>query len=203
VIPRRTVACLSVAQLVSWGVSYHLIAVFGETIAADLGWSRPVAYGGLTLALVVTGVCSPVAGGAIDRLGGRPAMAAGSFFNALGCVGVAMAHHLPLYYAAWVSLGIGMRLTLYEAAFAALARIGGSEARRPMSQITLLGGLASTVFWPIGHALGERLGWRGALMAYAALALLTVPLHLTIPGARHDEAAGGPGRPREAPLART
>jgi predicted MFS family arabinose efflux permease len=102
-----------------------------------------------------------------------------------------------------VSLGIGMRLTLYEAAFAALARIGGPEARRPMSQITLLGGLASTVFWPIGHALGERLGWRGALMAYAALALLTVPLHLTIPGARHDEAAGGPGRPREAPLART
>ena len=202
-IPRRTVACLSVAQLVSWGVSYHLIAVFGETIAADLGWSRPVAYGGLTLALVVTGVCSPVAGGAIDRLGGRPAMAAGSLFNALGCVGVAMAHHLPLYYAAWVSLGIGMRLTLYEAAFAALARIGGPEARRPMSQITLLGGLASTVFWPIGHALGERLGWRGALMAYAALALLTVPLHLTIPSARHGEAAGGPGRPHEAPLART
>ena len=92
VIPRRTVACLSVAQLVSWGVSYHLIAVFGETIAADLGWSRPVAYGGLTLALVVTGVCSPVAGGAIDRLGGRPAMVAGSLFNALGCVGVATAH---------------------------------------------------------------------------------------------------------------
>jgi MFS family permease len=197
------VACLSVAQLVSWGVSYHLIAVFGESIAADLGWSRPLAYGGLTLALVVTGVCSPLAGSAIDRLGGRPAMVAGSLFNALGCVGVAMAHHLPLYYAAWVSLGIGMRLTLYEAAFAALARISGPEARRPMSQITLLGGLASTVFWPIGHALGERLGWRGALIAYAALALLTVPLHLTLPSARHREAAEGPGRGHEAPLART
>jgi hypothetical protein len=39
-ISRRTVACLSVTQLVSWGVSYHLIAVFGESIAADLGWSR-------------------------------------------------------------------------------------------------------------------------------------------------------------------
>ena len=54
-----------------------------------------------------------------------------------------------------MSLGVGMRLTLYEAAFAALARIGGPEARRPMSQITLLGGLASTVFWPIGHALAS------------------------------------------------
>ena len=57
-----------------------------------------------------------------------------------------------------------MRLTLYEAAFAALARIGGPDARRPISQITLLGGLASTVFWPIGHALAERLGWRGAVL---------------------------------------
>jgi predicted MFS family arabinose efflux permease len=116
---------------------------------------------------------------------------------------VATAHQLPLYYAAWLSLGLGMRLTLYEAAFAALARIGGPEARRPMSQITLLGGLASTVFWPVGHALGERLGWRGALVAYAALAPLTVPLHLTIPPARHGEGAGGPGRLHDAPLART
>jgi len=136
----------------------------------------------------VTGLCSPLAGGAIDRLGGRPAMAAGSLLNPLGCIGVAMAHHLPLYYAAWVSLGLGMRLTLYEAAFAALARIGGPDARRPMSQITLLGGLASTVFWPIGHALGERLGWRGALVVYASLAVLTVPLHLVIPSSRHGEA---------------
>jgi hypothetical protein len=130
-------------------------------------------------------------------------MAVGSLFNALGCIGVATARQLPLYYAAWLSLGLGMRLTLYEAAFAALARIGGPEARRPMSQITLLGGLASTVFWPVGHALGEWLGWRGALVAYAALALLTVPLHLTIPTARHGEVAGGPGCLRDAPLART
>ena len=202
-IPRRTVVCLSVAQLVSWGVSYHLIAVFGESIAAELGWSRAVTYGGLTLALVVTGLCSPLAGGAIDRLGGRPAMATGSLLNALGCIGVAMTHHLPLYYAAWVSLGLGMRLTLYEAAFAALARIGGPDARRPMSQITLLGGLASTVFWPIGHALGERLGWRGALVVYASLAVLTVPLHLVIPSTRHGEAAGGSARAPDAPLART
>jgi MFS family permease len=171
---------------VSWGVSYHLIAVFGESIAAELGWSRAVTYGGLTLALVVTGLCSPLAGGAIDRLGGRPAMATGSLLNALGCIGVAMTHHLPLYYAAWVSLGLGMRLTLYEAAFAALARIGGPDARRPMSQITLLGGLASTVFWPIGHALGERLGWRGALVVYAALAVLTATRSSSTAPARRE-----------------
>ena len=57
-----------------------------------------------------------------------------------------------------------MRLTLYDAAFATLARLDGPAARRPISQITLLGGLASTVFWPIGDALARSLGWRGAVV---------------------------------------
>src|SRR3546814_7118870 len=65
--------------------------------------------------------------------------------------------------AAWICLGIAMRLTLYDAAFASLVRVGGHHARRPIAQITLLGGLASTVFWPLGHALVHYFDWRGAL----------------------------------------
>ena len=202
-IPRRTVLCLGVAQLVCWGVSYHLIGIFGERIAADLGWSLPLVYGGLTCGLLVMGVASPAAGRMIDRHGGRPMMVAGSILTAAGCAGIAGAHHPLAYYAAWVCLGLAMRLTLYEGAFAALARAGGPEARRPISQITLLGGLASTVFWPIGHTLAGRFGWRGALLAYAALALLTIPLHLTVPGARHGEGPGVPPDPRRLPLARS
>ncbi len=94
-----------------------------------------------------------------------------------------------------------MRLILYDAAFAALARIGGPGARRPMSQITLLGGLASTVFWPLGHLLADLLGWRGALLAYAGFALLTVPLHLTIPNGRHDDMAPASTIVEHRPLA--
>src|SRR3546814_14603654 len=77
-----------------------------------------------------------------------------------------------------------MRMCLYEAAFAALARIAGPAAKRPISQITLLGGLASTAFWPIGHMLAEAFGWRGALLCYAVIALLTIPPHPAIPPAR-------------------
>lgn len=202
-IPRRTVVCLGVAQLVSWGVSYHLIGIFGEEIGADLGWSRTLVYGGLTLALVVMGLASPAAGGLIDRHGGRNAMVAGSLLTAFGCLGVALSHDVLVYYGAWACLGLAMRLTLYEAAFAALARIGGPAARRPISQITLLGGLASTVFWPLGHALAARLGWRGAVIAYAGLALVTIPLHLTIPGTRHGEAGQAPAGDRHVPLAQS
>lgn len=134
------------------------------------------------------GVSSPLTGRLIDRYGGRPVMIAGAGLTALGCIGLALAHAIGTYYAAWLCLGLAMRASLYDAVFAALARIGGHLARRPMSQITLLGGIASTVFWPIGHGLAELLGWRGAVLAYAAFALLTVPLHLMIPRGRYVDA---------------
>ncbi|WP_426434268.1 hypothetical protein [Bradyrhizobium genosp. P] len=94
--------------------------------------------------------------------------------NAVGCAGLAVSHQVATYYVSWIVLGLGMRLTLYDAAFAALARIGGPEARRAMSEITLFGGLAATVFWPLGHILSEHFGWRVALFAYAGCYLTRV-----------------------------
>nr|WP_246718492.1 MFS transporter [Bradyrhizobium elkanii] len=176
--------------MISWGATYYLIGGFGEQIAADLGWSRDIVYGGFAAALLVMGVASPLAGRWVDRSGGRQVMVAGAVINALGCAGLAVSHQIGSYFVSWIVLGLGMRLTLYDAAFAALARIGGPEARRAMSGITLLGGLAATVFWPFGHMLSDHFGWRIAVLTYAGIALLTIPLHLLIPNQRF---AGAPG----------
>lgn len=183
VISHRTVFCLGLAQLISWGVSYYLVGAFGELIGNELGWSQAIIHGGLSAGLLVMGLTSGTVGRLIDRHGGRAVMCLGSLLTAAGIAGLAFAQTIPAYYAAWICLGLAMRLSLYDAAFAALARIGGSAARRPIAQITLLGGLASTVFWPLGHALAEHFGWRGALLVYASFALLTLPLHLTLPTA--------------------
>lgn len=200
-IAATTVLTLGVSQLVCWGISYYLVGVFGDAIGHELGWSRSIVHGGFSAALLVMAVTSRLAGRLIDRHGGRRVMAAGSVLTALGCAGLALARALPAYYAAWACLGLAMRFTLYDAAFAALARIGGPGSKRAMSQITLLGGLASTTFWPVGHLLAGAFGWRGALVAYAGLALLTIPLHLAIPDARHDPEAPGGGAVVRQPLA--
>src|SRR5690606_9750420 len=50
--------------------------------------------------------------------------------------------------------------------------------------------------WPLGHLLAEFFGWRGALLAYAGFALLTVPLHLAIPEGRYREVPAQEDRPR-------
>ena len=194
-IQPRTVFLLGVSQLVCWGISYYLIGGFSELIAADLGWGLPLVHGGFSAALLVMGLSSPITGALIDRYGGARVMTLGSGLIALGCAGLALSHSLLAYYAAWICLGLAMRLTLYDAAFAALARIAGPEAGRPIAQITLLGGLASTVFWPIGNLLAEALGWRGAVFVYAGIAVLTVPLHLAIPPGRFERPANAPEDP--------
>jgi hypothetical protein len=203
-ILRRTVFFLGLSQLVCWGTAYYLIGGFGHVIGEDLGWSRDLVYGGFSLALLVMGCASPLAGRLIDRHGGRKVMASGSVLIALGCAGIALSHGVLLYYASWVCLGFAMRLALYDAAFATLARIGGPSARKPMAQVTLFGGLASTVFWPFGHMLTQYFGWRTALFVYAGVALLTLPLHLAIPVGRYGEAmpveaAPAPPLPAERP----
>ncbi|MFE0753814.1 MFS transporter [Inquilinus sp. NPDC058860] len=200
-IRRGTVLCLGLAQLVSWGTTYYLIGGFGPRIIAETGWSHTLVHGGFSAALLVMGLSSAWIGRLIDRRGGRFVMTAGSVLSALGCAGLALARDPVSYYAAWLVLGLAMRCTLYDAAFAALARIGGAEARRPMAQITLLGGLASTAFWPIGEQLAAALGWRGAVFAYAGFALLTVPLHLALPAGRTERAR--PAAAASRPLAGT
>ncbi|WP_299398263.1 MFS transporter [Pelagibius sp.] len=201
-MPRRTVFSLALSQLICWGVSFYLIGVFGSRIGAEMGWSATLVHSGLSVALVVMGLISLPIGWLIDRFGGGPVMAAGSLFSAAGCLGLAMVDGLAGYYAAWVCLGFAMRATLYEAAFAALARIGGALARRPIAQVTLLGGLSSSVFWPLGYALAEAFGWRGALVCYAALALATLPLHLSLPSTRHVASSIGKGNRGVVPPAR-
>jgi predicted MFS family arabinose efflux permease len=190
VIPPRAIVCLGLTQLVGWGVTFYLIGALGPAMAADLGWNAATVYGGFSAAIVVMAMVSPLAGLAVDRWGGHRVMPAGAVVAALGCTLLAAAHGLALYYLAWIALGIGMRLCLYDAAFASLARAAGPTARRPMSQITLFGGLASTVMWPVGHALAGWLGWRGAVLAYGALALSTLPLYLALPRERYAAPAG-------------
>lgn len=181
-IAPRLVLCLGLSQLVCWGTTFYLVAIFGDAMADGLGLGLSWIHGGFTVALVSMGLVSARVGRIIDRRGGRGVMVAGSLLGAAGCLMLAGCGGVAGYYAAWVVLGVAMRCCLYDAAFAALAWVGGTAARRPMSHITLLGGLASSAFWPIGQVLIQHLGWRWALVAYAGFLLATVPLHLVIPG---------------------
>lgn len=180
-IPRRTVVALSLSQLVAWGTGYYAIGVFAPRIGADTGWSRGEIHAGLSVALVVMGLVSPAVGRRIDRDGGRTAMVAGFLLLALGLGLAALVRRPVEWWAVWALLGLAMRLTLYDACFAALVRADPIDARRAITTVTLTGGLASTVFWALGDRVAEAIGWRGALAVFAATAAASAVLPLTLP----------------------
>lgn len=91
---------------------------------------------------------------------------------------MALAPNLAVFYAAWILVGVAMAGTLYPPAFAALTHWGGALRVRALTTLTLVAGLASTVFAPLASVLDAHLGWRGTYLALlAGLVLITVPLH--------------------------
>jgi MFS family permease len=172
------VVSLGFTQIISWGTTLYALGVLGKPIAADTGWSQGLVFGGLTVGLLVSGAVSATVGRFFDRHGGRLAMSVGSVLVAVGLALLALVRDPWSYLGVWAFLGLAMRLTLYDAAFAALVQVTPSRSRRAISYLTLFGGLASTVFWPIGQALNGAYGWRTTLLIFAAINLLAcLPLH--------------------------
>lgn len=150
-------------------------------IVQDTGWQSAFVFSGVSLAMLVAGFVSPKIGRIIQAYGGRLVLAASSILFASGLAVMAFAPSLPVYIAAWVILGFGMAAGLYDPAFAALGRQYGQDARRMITAITLYGGFASTVAWPISAFLITHFGWRVACEFYAALHLLIgLPAYLFV-----------------------
>ena len=186
--PWRAVLVLGATEILAWGALFYPPVLTVPLIAADHGWSRTFAMGGFSLGLLVAGVVSPRIGAAIDRYGGHRVMPFGSLLGAGGLVALVNADHPVIYLAVWAALGAAMAASLYDPAFATLGRIFGVGARPAITALTLAGGFASTVSWPVTLVLIEAFGWRGTYLVYAALlAGVAAPLHaFALPRARAD-----------------
>ena len=151
-IPRRLAFTAGGQQLINWGsllYARHLCRGYRRrqrmVLAADL--SRPDACD------ADDGRCLPVrcraAGSLWRKTGGHQRYLTDS--RQLRHDG--WRPSLAGWYGARLLTGIGMRLSLYDALFAAVVNLYGQQARKTISHITLAGGLASALFWPLGEAL--------------------------------------------------
>jgi len=165
------IIALGVTQTLAWASSYYVPAILARPMARDLGLSVPAAFGALSLALLIAGICGPAAGRWIDRRGGRGMLCLSNLVFAAGLCAMAFAQTALHFYLAWAIMGLAMAIGLYETAFATLATNFGPAARGSITGISLIAGLASTVGWPISAWLEARYGWRGACFVWAALHL--------------------------------
>lgn len=193
------ILALSVAQLISWGSIFYLMALLLEPVERDLGLSRVQSSLAVSLALLVEGMVAYPVGRWIDRGHERAVMVGGSLLAAV-CLG---AHRWVAsaagFYTLWVGLGAAMACVLYSPVFAVVTRRFPTHFRRGIITMTFLGGLASTVFIPLSDWLIRHWGWRDALGLLALLHLLVcAPLHARLlrhaPG-RADGALAHHGMP--------
>ena len=199
------VAALCVTETVTWGIIYYGYPVFLQPMEQALGASRVVVTGAFSLGLAVAALAAVPIGRWLDRRGPRGLMTLGSCLGTVLCLLWARVESLPALYAVWLGMGFAMATTLYEPAFAALVAWFAARGRdRALLTLTLVAGLASTIFMPIESWLLARLGWRTAITLLAlVLGAVTIPLHALVLRRAPAEPAPEPGaaaRPAAASL---
>ena len=147
-------------------------AIIADRISAELGIPSNWFFAAFSGSLVVAAMVGPRVGRTIDAIGGREVLAASNVIIAAGLAALAFAHSQAMLWFAWLILGLGMGVGLYDTAFATLGRIYGTDARSAITGITLIAGFASTVGWPLTAWGASELGWRETCLAWSAAHLL-------------------------------
>lgn len=175
---RRVVATLSAAQITSWGVLYYAFTVMQAPISTDTGWSHVAVAAAFSASQLVNGGTGIWVGRHIDQYGPRRIMTGAGLLAVAALALIATAPTFGVFAAGWLLAGAAMAGTLYPPAFAALTHWAGHRRIQALTTLTLVGGLASTVFAPLTTALDQALGWRTTYLVLAGTLLVIVaPLH--------------------------
>jgi predicted MFS family arabinose efflux permease len=199
------ILALGTTQTLAWASSYYLPALLADPMAHDLGISTNWIFGAFSASLVTSAMLGPRIGRQIDLVGGRQVLSASNLTMAAGLVLLGFSQSVAVMAFAWLVLGIGMAMGLYDAAFAALGRIYGTEARGSITGITLMAGFASTVGWPLTAWGLSHIGWRDTCFAWAAAnILICLPLNFfMLPSVEGAKQAAATAEKPHVPLDRT
>jgi MFS family permease len=199
------ILALGTTQTLAWASSYYLPAILADPIARDLGVSSNWIFAAFSASLVIAALLGPRVGRQIDLVGGRQVLSISNLTLAAGLAVLGASYSIAMLIIAWLLLGVGMGFGLYDAAFAALGRIYGNSARRPITGITLMAGFASTVGWPLTAFGLANIGWRDTCFAWAAAHILIgLPLNFfMLPAVKVAKAAVAAAVKPHIPIDRT
>ncbi len=168
---------MAIGETLVWAGLFYIFAALLLSWERGLGWPKTDLTIAFTLAVLTAAVASPIAGRIIDAGHGRWLLGLGAFGGALGLVGLSLVETRAAFIGVWMLIGLSFSACLYEPCFAFVTRVTGDQARRVITRITLAAGLASPIAFPSGAALSELLGWRGAVLVFAAVVgLIAAPL---------------------------
>ena len=162
--------------LIYAGCYYSFPALLPDLVMAT-GWTKGELALGPTLAFLIMATLTPFTGRLVDRGFGGEMLIWLPGLCALGVAGLGLMGSLTGWLVLWALIGVAQAGSLYETCFAFLTRRLGDGARAAITRVTLVAGFAGTLAFPLGHWLGSALGGQGALIVFAGLVLLAMPLN--------------------------
>ena len=169
----KALAATAVMYFAMTGLLLYSFPVFLPFLCEAFGWSRASVSWANSLAMVVAGIASPLAGICIARYGARLVIVIGGILSILCFVFVSFHTRLwELYFAYGALLGTGCCFC----GILAMTTIANNwfVKKRPLALSILLtsGGLGGLVMVSFIMALIDRYGWRHAYLVIAAFTLL-------------------------------
>ena len=169
---RAIILGIAATQVIGWGAIFVPFPLLLTQIEQELGWSRALINGAYTCGLLAGGLAAIPIGRHVDRHGARALMGWGAFATAALLALMGRVTEPWHYYAAWIAMGLAQAACLWGPAMAVVVSLA-TNAQRCITAVTFITGLTATGFLPLSDLLIGRLGWRGALEAFAAMQALS------------------------------
>src|SRR3954469_22947173 len=158
------------------------LGFFVQPMGREFSWGRDVFGLALALQNLLWGLGQPVAGAIADRFGVLRVMCVGAVLYAGGLLIMRYAATpLSLDIGAGVLIGFGLSGCSFNLVLSAFSKLLPPGRRGVALGLgTAAGSFGQFLFAPFGVALIDNFGWQPALMVFAGLMLLIVPLSLAL-----------------------
>ncbi len=185
------VAVLGLVTIVAYGTTQYFFGVLVVPVGREEGWSRAELSAGYALALATSGLLGVPLGRWVDRYGARAVIAAGAVIGGGSLLALAGVRDLWQWDVLWaVGLGVAGAMTLYPVTFTVVANWFHARLGAAMATLTVLGGLASPIFIPLGGALEGAIGWRRTLVVFGLVQVAVIVPAALLFVRRHPEDLG-------------
>jgi MFS family permease len=146
------------------------------------GWGRDVFSLALAIQNLLWGVGQPFAGAIADRYGAVRVLSGGAILYALGLAWMAYADTpATLQLTSGVLIGFGLSGCSFNMVIGAFGKLLPPEWRSISFGLgTAAGSFGQFLFSPLARGLIDGFGWQAALMAFAAIILMIVPLSMLL-----------------------
>jgi len=155
---------------------------FIQPMSREFSWGRDVFGLALAVQNLLWGLGQPLAGAIADRFGALRVMCVGALLYAGGLLTMRYAATpLSLDLGAGVLIGFGLSGCSFNLVLSAFSKLLPPERRGvALGAGTAAGSFGQFLFAPFGVAMIGNFGWQTALMVFAGLMLLIVPLSLAL-----------------------